>query len=314
MKILSFSGFIPEQICDTVRFTGYPGDQKISHYCGYAADFISQVLDDPEINGAVFPRTCDSSRTMKSYMEGCGKFIYPFHVPARQDDLAVSMLSQTIRDYQNAVERYYGVTISEADIKERIRLVNERNQALSALYDRLDELSYYSYLEQIHSLLQKPLREQNVIEPDRAAGIGKRVYLTGSFLCDARLVRTIEDSGLKIVGDDLTESKRLFSAPPVSTEGDLYVSIAESMLKDRLSPTQNNFSAILRKDKEELTKKQVNGVIFITQKYCEPYDYLFYVYQKMLEEMGIPCLKLTRMDSTDHKNAETVIEAFVDSL
>lgn len=314
MHLLSFSGFIPEQICDTVRFTGYPGDQKISHYCGYAADFISQVLSDPEIDGAVFPRTCDSSRAMKSYLQGCGKFLYPFHVPARQDALAVSILSQTIRDYQEAVERHYNVTICEEEIRERIRLVNERNRALFALYNRLEEFSYPSYLEQIHSLLQKPLREQNVVSPDHASGTGKRVYLAGSFLCDTGLVRTMEDSGLKIVGDNLTESKRLFSAPPVETEGDLYRNIAESMLKNRLSPTQDNFAGILSGDLEEIKRKQIQGVVLVTQKYCEPYDYLYSVYKKRLDGLGIPALQIRRADSTDRRKMEAAIEAFADLI
>lgn len=95
MKILSFSGFVGKPICNIRQFIGCQGDQKISRYCGYAVDFISQVLNDFEIDGAAFPMTCDSSRTMKSYLKGCGKFIYPFHVPARRDALVVSTLSQT---------------------------------------------------------------------------------------------------------------------------------------------------------------------------------------------------------------------------
>lgn len=67
-----------------------------------------------------------------------------------------------------------------------------------------------SYLEQVHSLLQKPLWEQNVANPDHATGIRKRVYLVESFLCDTGLVRIMEDSCLGIVGDNLRGSKRLF--------------------------------------------------------------------------------------------------------
>ena len=68
MRILSLSGFVPEQICDVVRFTQYEGDYKISHYCGYVSDYISQVLNDASIDGAVFPKSCDSSRVISSYL------------------------------------------------------------------------------------------------------------------------------------------------------------------------------------------------------------------------------------------------------
>ena len=107
MKILALSGFIPEQICDTIRFTHYTGDRNIAHYCGYASDYISQVLDDSGIDGAVFPKTCDSTRILQSYLAQSGKFCYQLAVPACRTQEAVSFFADRIRAYQEAVETYY---------------------------------------------------------------------------------------------------------------------------------------------------------------------------------------------------------------
>lgn len=311
MNILSFSGFIPEQICDTVRFIQYAGNHKISHYCGYAADFISQVLSDSQIDGAVFPRTCDSSRVISSYLAESGKFIHQLHIPARQDMVAVSMLRDSIMTYQRAIETHYNVTIS--DISERIEIVNVRNRTIAELYESISEFSYSAYLDMLHKMLQKPLREQSVQSSLLAsAGSGKRIYLIGSLLSNPTVVAAIEHAGMVIVGDRLTESKRLFSAPPVHTEGDIYENIARSLLHNKLSPTQNCFKIILQEDFKEIQQKKVQGVIFVTQKYCEPYDYLFSVYKKMLDELKIPVLKLVLSDSTDNRKAEFAIEAFAD--
>lgn len=313
MAILSFSGFIPEQICDTVRFIRYPGKQKISHYCGYAADFIAQVLEDPEIDGAVFPRSCDSSRVMTSYLDDCGKFVHQLHIPARQDAPAVRYLAAEIRRYKQAVEAHYGATLS--DIPERVALVNERNGAVARLYENISEVSFSAYLDMLHCLLQTPLREQAV--PDNLPGKpgnGKRVYLVGSLLPGSTAGSAMERAGLAVVGDRLTESKRLFSAPPVPASGDVYENIAKSVLGNKLSPTQNNFGAILREDLEEIRAKQVRGVIFVTQKFCEPYDYLFTAYQRMLEEQSIPALRLVLSDSMDERTYEAALEAFADMI
>ena len=119
---------------------------------------------------------------------------------------------------------------------------------------------------------------------------------------------------MNIVGDRLTESKRLFSAPPVSAEGDIYESIAASMLQNRSSPTQNDFESILREDLAELKNKGVRGVIFVTQKYCEPYDYLYSVYRKALVELSIPALKLSLTDSTDGRSFDAAIGTFADII
>lgn len=312
MNILSFSGFIPEQICDTVRFIRYPGRQSISHYCAYAADFISQVLDDPGVDGCVFPRTCDSSRVLESYLTGSGKFVHRLHIPARRDGLAVSYLAEEIRRYQKAVEAHYGVTL--CDIPHRAELVNERNRAIGRLYEALPELSYSAYLNMVHGLLWRPLAEQTVPETLPGCAGGKPVYLVGSTMCGAGLAGAIESAGMNIVGDRLTESKRLFSAPQVTAEGDLYEEIAASVLRNQTSPTQNDFESILREDLEEIGRKNVRGVFFITQKYCEPYDYLYSVYKKALDELSIPALRLVLTGSEDGRRFDAAIETFADIL
>ncbi len=314
MNILSLSGLIPEQICDTIRFFGYDGQQRISHYCRYASDYISQILEDPEIDGAVFPRTCDSSRTIASYLEECGKFVYSFHIPARQDRAAVSYLADSLRRYKTAVEQHYGTGLT--DVMERTSLVNERNRALRGSYEHLPELSYSAYLDMVHGLLRKPLREQRVSDdlPSCPCPDGPKVFVAGSTQTGSGIARQIEAAGLHIVGDRLSESHRLVSSPEIPLEGDIFENIALSMLSSMPSPSQDDFSRILREDREELLRRQAQGVIFITQKYCEPYDYLFPTYRKMLDGLGIRSLRITVSGSQSENETALVVETFANML
>ena len=313
MNILSMSGFVPEQICDTERFTGCPGKQRISHFCGYAADFISQVLHDPEIDGAAFPRTCDSCRTIPSYLADCGKFVFQIAVPSRQDALALRFLTSEIKRYRQEVEAHYGVMLS--DIEERAERINARNAQLMQMYGQLADISYGAWLRALHQLLHTPLREQAApAQLPGKPGAGKRVFLIGSLLTNEALASQIESTGMSVVGDRLTESRRLFFAPPVRASGDICESIAESMLRNPASPTQSCFDAILREDREELQRKRAEGVIYITQKFCEPYDYLFPAYRRMLDALGLPVLRLSLTDSTDGNRFEAMLEAFADTL
>lgn len=313
MKILSMSNLIPEQICDTVRFFGYGSRQQISHYCGYAAEFISRVREDDGVDGAVFPRTCDSSRVLSGYIGRIDKFLYQFPVPIRSGCAATAYLAESIRAYKKAVEAYYGVTLS--DTAERAGLINARNQALAVLYEHLPELSYGAYLESSHALLQRPLREQSVPEdlPASPCPAGPKVFVVGSTQTGAKLVRQIEAAGMNIVGDRLPESRRMIFAPAVSAQGDIYENIAKSLLAGSPSPTADAFAQILQEDRDELIKKQAQGVIFLTQKYCEPYDYLFPAYKRMLDGLGIPVLRVTQTGS-GAENAALAIETFADLL
>lgn len=313
MRVLSMSGFVPEQICDTVRFTQFTGDRNISHYCGYASDFISQVLQDDSIDGAVFPKSCDSTRILSSYLSGCGKFLYQFNVPAFEAGGAEDYFADSVRRYKEALENYYGIEIK--DIKERAEQINLRNQSILKLYDDIAGISFADYLSSIHQMLKKPLAAQEVpINFVSQMPTEKKVFVVGSFLSNTEIAKAIEAAGLTVAGDTLTESGRLASTPPVTFGGDIYREIASSILSQRLSPTQNHFQTILEKDINEMKLKSVKGVIFITQKYCEAYDYLYSVYRPAVEAIGISALQITVNDSEDNRKAALALEAFADTL
>jgi len=276
------------------------------------ADYISQILDDSSIDGAVFPRSCDSCRVLPDYLLECNKFVYQLNIPARQDKAAVQFFASSVKKYKEAIEQYYSVTIN--DIEERFAFINKRNCKISDIYESITDFSYSDYLGNIHNMLTKPLGEQSVTMPKRAMNTNKSVFIVGSFMSDLSIIKSIENAGLLIAGDNLTESKRLFSASSINVNGDIYYNIATSILNNRLSPTQNNFASILKTDFDEIKAKGIRGVIFITQKFCEPYDYLFAIYKKMLDENNIPVLRIVLSDTTDNKRTDMAIESFADIL
>ena len=313
MKILSMSGFIPEQVCDTIRFTQYSGDRNIAHYCGYASDFISKVLQDESIDGAVYPKSCDSTRIMSSYLSESGKFLHQIGIASYDSAGSMEYYANEIKRYKEAVEVHYGITID--DMAERAELVNNRNASIRETYENLASISFSQYLRTIHDMLELPLRNQRWdFQGDRDNSSGKRVFLTGSFLSNLSIVDVIENSGLTIVGDSLPESGRLVSCKPVDTSVDIYKEIAQSILSARLSPTQNAFKRIIADDFDEISKKDARAIIFLTQKYCEPYDYLYSIYKSEADKRKIPIIQLAMNNTQDDGKASLLIEAFADMI
>ena len=312
MKILSMSGFVPEAICDTVRFNGFKGDAGFSHYCTYASDYISQVLSDDTIDGAIFPKTCDSSRSISSYIGESGKFVYPLAVPVVRSADAVKYYAHVIRDFKTAVESFYGVNISEEEIYDRFRMVEARNASINSLYESLaDGLSYSSYINAIHENFTKPLAEQKIETSGQSAGIP--VFLLGSYMTNAGIVDSAEKNGLSITGDDLPESNRIANRAFPVVE-DIYQLVALQVLSSRTSPTQNSYSDRIKETMEEIGKKGCRGVLVVTQKYCEPYDYYYSVLKKALDDAGIPSLKLELDGSLDQNLHEAELGAFASML
>lgn len=313
MRLLSMSGFVPEQICDVIRFTGYAGDRNISHYCGYANDFISQIINDDSIDGAVFPKSCDSSRVINSYIDEVNKFSFQINVPARNDEIAIDYFAKELEQYKESVEQFFGIVIN--DIPERIKKVNERNKKIAHYYDSIENYSYSDYLSQIHSMLQSPLLDNQFdFDIRKFHNNGKRVFIVGSFLSNTGIVEQIENNGFCVVGDNLPESGRISDSTIENVDGDYYREIAKNILSRRISPTQGNFVSLINHDLDFINKKRVDAVIFITQKYCEPYDYLYSVYKKKLDENDIPSLKITLNDSQDDRKVNLMLEAFAGTL
>ena len=224
--------------------------------------------------------------------------------------------SEILKSYSKALKEHYKVSLTTESIERRIELINKRNAWIKVAYDKLDRISYHEYLSKIHQLLSEPLEKQvtntEFAEHDLTE---KKVYVVGSFLANEKIAETIERLGMKVVGDNLPESGRLASMKPVCPNGDdIYDCIADSILKNRLSPTQDNFSAILENDFSEMENKGVKGIVYISQKYCEPYDYLFSVYKKMADARGINIVRISLADSKDSGKSELELEAFSDLL
>ncbi len=313
MKILSMSGFVPEQVCDTIRFTQYAGDRNIAHYCGYVSDFVSNVLQDDSIDGAVYPKSCDSTRIMTSYLSDSGKFLHQIGVTSYDSAGAIEYFANEIKRYKEAVEAYYGKSLD--DIKERSELVNIRNASLHETYNNLAYVSFSHYLKTIHSMLELPLEDQRWdFQGETNNTSGKKVFVVGSFLSNMSVIDIIENSGLLIVGDTLPESGRLVSRKPVDVTSDIYKEIAQSILTTRLSPTQNAFKKIIADDFDEISKKEAKGIIFLTQKYCEPYDYLYSIYKAEADRRKIPTIQLSMNSTQDDGKATLLFEAFADTI
>ncbi len=311
MKLLSMSGFVPEHICDTVRFRQFRGDRNIAHYCGYVSDFISQVIQDDSVDGAVFPKTCDSSRIITSYLSDTSKFIYQLRVPYRYGAGAVDFFTESIRDYSRCIEEKFKVNLD--NMHRRCELINLRNKAVHDVYDNLENVSYYEYISMLHDMYEKPLEEQSVGLLNKKSTGGKRAFLIGSFLSNDRIAKSVEEKGFQVVGDYLPESGRLISAGEIDLEvKDLYCAVAENILSQNPSPSQNCFFESVKKIAEECSKKSVESIIYISQKYCEPYDYFYSILKQHI--VNIPILHLTVCDTEDESKVDLMLEAFAASV
>ncbi len=313
MNILALSGFAPEAILDVVRFTHFNGERNIPHFCGYVSDFISQGLNDEKIDGLIFPRSCDSSRNIGSYLDEINKFVFQINVPQRFDEAGRAYYKEELKRFIAAVKEYYHKEVNLEDITERVKLINKRNAEIREVYEKLHKYRYSDYLKEIHNNLVKPLSKQHFNKENIKTfdtSDKKKVFLMGSFMSEPELAKLAEDAGLAVVADDLPESGRMVESKDIPIEGDILENIANYYVKALKSPSQNDFKSIVEYDFKKIRDKQALGIIMVVQKYCEPYEFLYSVFKKKSEEAGIPIIKINIADSKDINKAKLQLEAF----
>jgi benzoyl-CoA reductase/2-hydroxyglutaryl-CoA dehydratase subunit BcrC/BadD/HgdB len=320
MKLISFSNFIPEQIADTVRFVTHQGNFRQANYCKYVQDFISCIAEDTSVDGAVFPNSCDSARSALDYSAhslSTSKYLYQLKHPTVSGSEAVRYFSHSIEQYKESVESYFKTEISAHLIMERTDMLRKRGQYLYALYENIGNISYGEYITQINTLLSHPVSEWEKYKPTDISPMPaqgrKRVYVVGPFLTNTAVLMQMERSGLKVAGDNLTNSKRLAWKNYTCEKDTLYADIAEHILATNLSPTIENFGVLLEKDLAEIKEKDVKGVVFLCQKFCEPYDYLYVLYRSHLERLGIGSIRVY-VDAAATGGDSSIWESFAETL
>lgn len=297
-NILYLSNYVPEEIVDLLRFNVFEPVLRIDNFCTYVLNFISRVIHDDNIDGGVIPNSCDSIRAARELTTNrTDKFIHQIKHPIIFSGDSLQHYASEIRFFKNHYESYFNTAITENEIKKRIRMLEERSCFIRKLYGDLWRISYYSYLEALNTSLASPLEEwKEKLDIHYPACRGKkRLFLVGPYLGDLSIIRTIEENNGNIVGDDLTNSKRYFTPGRLPVEikpRDVYETVALRNLTRFPSPSMNRFHYIIEKNLEEIKQKEVKGVIFVYQKYCEPHEYIYPLLKKTLDKNNIPSLKI----------------------
>jgi hypothetical protein len=254
---------------------------------------------------------------MDAYLMDSGKFVHKLDVPAIGGELGVQRFAQSIQEFRLKLEGHFAVAISEHGISERSAMLRERGKHLAKLYDSLQYIRYSDYIAQINDMLKHPLDKWQTFAPDghSGSGHGKPIYLVGSFIQDPTLLSELEDSGLRVAGDNATNSKRLFAngayAGAVS-RGDTPISAAaREILEQRRSPVLDTFACVWERDWAEITRKGIRAVIFLTQQYCEPYDYLYALYQEKLSAAGVPLFRVHQSRESSYALRFATIESML---
>jgi benzoyl-CoA reductase/2-hydroxyglutaryl-CoA dehydratase subunit BcrC/BadD/HgdB len=301
------------------------------NFCPYVRTCLGGALEGEYkfLDGLVVVNSCDPMRRLYDvwrYNIG-GGFIHLLDLPRVNSADATAYFRECLQQFIAGIEKHFKVEITGTALAEAINLLNTSRSRLRALYQtNLDKgmpLSAAEVLKVVragtvlpvdafNALLERLLEEVAASAPVDVEG--PRILITGSVLDNPRIIELTEQYGGKVVGDDLCTGTRLFRDLVAHTDEpltDLSRHYLGRIPCPRMKDTPRRFEHVLRM----IDELKVEGVIFYTLKFCDPFLFDVPLLKARLMERGVPALSLEG-DYTPGTlgRVRTRIEAFIEML
>ena len=280
--------------------------------------------------------TCDGKRKMFELLNDI-KETYVMQLPHTRDEKAVAVWRDEIIAFKEKLEAFYGIQITEEDIKKAIRQKN-RERAIVMKYlelgkldpapvsgyelgTRLDAGSFSFDLEERCKQLEA-LTEEGIAKwkADKESGARKnrpRILITGCPNAGVRdkVIRAVEELGADVVAFDTCNSTREKAEPVDETNPDVYDALARKYLDINCSVMSPNESRRTYMG-QMIDDYHVDGVIEIVLQACHTFAVeAFYIRKYVTEEKGIPYLNIeTDYSQSDKGQINTRLAAFLETI
>ncbi len=334
-EIITAAGAMPFRLFGT-REDISKADAHLQSYCcslvrGGLEDALTGRLDF--LRGVVFPHTCDSIQRLSDIWRLNTGMSVHFDVvlPVKlTTESARSYMIATLNSFRSELEQGLGVTISDDALYEAIHTYNRIRELLGNIYafrsrnpSQLAASDIYyimkaamvmdrsALVEQL-DLLWTELRDKAGDEQDSGR---KRVLLTGGICTLPDVYTLIEDAGGDVVWDDLCTGTRYFEGK-VREDGDPIEAIADRYLTRMVCPAKHMGMTIRGEHLIRLVReKQIDGVVFLFLKFCEPQGFDYPYLKDFMDRSGIPTLLLeVEEQMLSEGQLRTRFETFIDML
>jgi benzoyl-CoA reductase/2-hydroxyglutaryl-CoA dehydratase subunit BcrC/BadD/HgdB len=305
-EIIMAAGIIP------YRFFGDPTiepDKANEHipptHCIWTRNLLEQAINglDEDIVGILGTHGCDRiNREFDIWIECLDiDFMFFLNSPRKRDEIAVKFFMEDMKELITQLEEKFKITITTEELKSSIRKMNK----IRAILTEISELRSKLFIKgsELHELVKKAqqknkddvldLLTQKLKEFKQRTPINegdfKKILLTGSDLDDTEFIKYLENLGFYIIIDDLGVGTKYFTGQideniePLEALARYYLSKPINSTK---FPSYNRFNVL----KKLAQQYEVDGVINIAQKFCEPVLYDHPYMNKKFKELEIPYL------------------------
>jgi benzoyl-CoA reductase subunit C len=314
-----FSNYIPEEIIAAaglypLRIIGFWDTSKSSQrslfnpVCSFVRDvFLAASSGEfAFLKNVIFPNSCDSLKVLRQMWEYEIKkpAAYTLLHPINADDDSVEYFANQLEAFAGEMKMQSGVDFTDAELKKTIEKYNQTRGLLRQLYEIRKTNAFLSGADAVAIMTAGLIMERDEYNAILRQIIGeiprdnrkdknlKRIMIMGPLTDNYAILEKIERFGAIIIADDITNGSR-YCSRDVEMVGDLYENIARRYLFADPSPTLNSDIKTDRQAFEcRIDGLDLDGVIYINQKFCEPHVHNYLSKLEILKKRGINVLML----------------------
>lgn len=291
-----------------------------------------------ECEMVVMPASCDWKVKMAEMLNEHTP-VHMMDMPrVKEEESSRAFWLEEVKRFSKKLEKTTGVRITRRRLKQSIQMIQRaqvefhrfhriREHIPAVIYgrDALEVMNAYFYdhvedwtaaVSKLNDELEQRIKDQVQVAKSSAA----RIMLTGSPMVfpNWKVPTIIEEMDGILVADEFCTSNRYLNDMVAVDEGtmsDMVHAIADRYLLPSTCPIFSN--TVDRKDRllQLIDDYKVEGVIYHILKGCHPYDVETKIIEKLMEEKGVPMLKIeTDYSPQDVEQLRTRIEAFQETL
>ena len=332
----------PEEILMAAGFTPIRlfGDPTVEHdkvnehipptHCVWAKNILELALIglDPEIKGVMTSHGCDcTNREFDIGKEAVDiDFLFYLNVPLKRDKIAIKFFVEDMKEMITQLEEKLNVKVESAKISEAIKLTNKIRNILKEISEYRSKMvlkgsEFHELVKKVQTqeketvlkILENKLTELKDGKPFTDKKM-KRILLTGSVIDDTEFLKFLEEKGFQIVADDLCIGTRYFWNQ-IAEDKDPLIALSEYHLtKPTYStkfPSYDRFKFL----KDLAEKYEIDGVLNIAMKFCEPMLFDEPFMNKKFKELEIPYTFIEMLYNREqYEQLATRFEAFAEII
>jgi bzd-type benzoyl-CoA reductase N subunit len=333
-EMISAAGMVP------YRILGKMGDEIIQAHnyveplgCPYIRNCFEQDLKGhlDFLDGRIIPHSCDTAQRLYGIWKyyKTSSYNYCLNVPHKVTPWSRKFFQEELAFFRESLEKFGGKEITDAGLRDMIRLYNANRALVRELYDlRKGQPPCLSGTEMFKTLIVGmtiPPEDFHTLLREILADIGKRpviggplprILFWGCILDDIRLFEVIEESGSWIVTDDICIGTKSYLRQ-IDMSGDPLDGLTRGYFEEFMCPRTDRGPDIRRFNYVlDLIKDfHVQGVVAYTLSFCDPYKLDYPDLRDYLAEKGVPTLLIDDDYTLSHlESIRTRVEAFIETL